>query len=66
VGAYATVDDGAVRLTGAVYSEDGANEVRGRASGPTDEAEAIGARLAERLGREGAYDLVGAAKERVR
>lgn len=66
VGAYATVDNGTVKLTGAVYSQDGADEIRGNESCPVAQARAIGARLAGHLGREGAYDLVATTREQVR
>ena len=66
VGAYARVDGDTLSLLGAVYSEDGSDEIRARASGPVEDAREIGARLAERLGHEGARDLVAAAKEQVR
>ncbi len=65
VGAYATVDNGGLRLTGAVYSADGTSEIRGDESGPAAEARSIGALLAERLGREGACELVATAREQV-
>ena len=63
VGAYATVEGGTVKLTGAVYSADGDDEIRGDESGPVAEARETGTRLAERLGQRGAYDLVGAARK---
>lgn len=66
VGAHADVEAGALRLTGAVYSNDGAREIRGEESGPASEAARVGTRLAERLGREGAYDLVSASREQSR
>jgi hydroxymethylbilane synthase len=65
VGAYAAADDGAVKITGAVYSEDGTDEIRGEDSGPAGQAAETGARLARRLGARGAFDLVSRAKEQI-
>jgi hydroxymethylbilane synthase len=59
VGAFASVgDDGDVRLTGAVYSSDGAEEVRGEASGLASHARDIGASLAGRLLARGAREIM--------
>jgi hydroxymethylbilane synthase len=62
VGVFArTCDDGALSLTGAVYSPDGAEEVRGEASGPAGSARAIGASLAGRLLDRGALEIMAPA-----
>ncbi len=65
VGAYATVDGDTLKITGAVYSEDGADCICGEGSGPMADAETIGAGLAESLGAKGAYDLVARTREQV-
>ncbi len=59
VGALARVEpDGGLRLAGAAYSWDGAEEVRGEVSGPAHLAGELGADLADRLLEKGALDLV--------
>jgi len=61
VGAFArTGAGGRLRLTGAVYSPDGAEVVRGEASGSAYRARDIGARLADRLLARGAMELMAA------
>jgi hydroxymethylbilane synthase len=62
VGAFArTYEDGRLHLTGAVYSRDGAEEVRGEASGPTGRARDIGVSLAGRLLARGAREIMAPA-----
>ena len=62
VGAFArTCEDGRLHLTGAVYSRDGAEEVRGEASGPARRAREIGASLAGRLLARGAREIMAPA-----
>jgi len=62
VGSFArTGTDGRVFLTGVAYSPDGAEEVRGEASGPAHSARDIGARLADRLLARGAMELLAQA-----
>ena len=59
VGAFARARaDGSLHLTVAVYSPDGAEEVRGEASGAARSARDIGARLADRLLARGAMELM--------
>jgi len=61
VGAFArTGTGGRLRLTGAVYSPDGAEVVRGEASGSAYRARDIGASLADRLLARGAMELMAA------
>lgn len=63
VGAYAEVaegDDGLeIYLRGVVVSVDGSTDLRLSATGPFDDAEAVGARLAADLLDAGAADLMG-------
>ncbi|BEP12614.1 hydroxymethylbilane synthase [Acidothermaceae bacterium B102] len=65
VGAYAEVaegDDGLeIYLRGVVVSVDGSTDLRLSATGPYDDAEAVGARLAADLLDAGAADLMGRA-----
>lgn len=58
VGAYASVGPGGLRLTGAAYSADGAEEVRGEVSGPAGRARELGASLAGRLLEKGALAIM--------
>ena len=61
VGAFArTGTDDRLRLTGAVYSPDGAEVVRGETSGAACRARDIGASLADRLLARGAMELMAA------
>jgi len=63
VGAFARVGEGGrLRLTGAVYSPDGAEEVRGEVAGPEGRARDIGASLAGRLLARGAREIMAPAE----
>ena len=61
VGAYATVKDGLLTLTGSVIATDGTAEVRGSTVGVATAAEQLGRELAARLIGDGAAALLGAA-----
>ena len=62
VGAFASAgEDGRLSLTGAVYSPDGVEEVRGEAAGPARSAREIGASLADRLLARGTERLMAQA-----
>ncbi len=67
VGAYATWDDGLLRIDGAIAGIDGRRVVRASNSGPVaaaHEAEALGAALARRLIEEGGDALLAQAGAR--
>jgi hydroxymethylbilane synthase len=57
--AYATMDEGRLRLRGLVSSHDGERMIRGEQSGSMDGARKVGTTLAEDLLRRGAGDLLG-------
>jgi hydroxymethylbilane synthase len=58
IGAYADVSNDTVRLTAVVVSPDGARAARAAASGSVEQAEAIGADVADRLLSDGAGDIL--------
>jgi hydroxymethylbilane synthase len=58
IAAHAVVHDHELRLTGLVASRDGSQIVRDRISGPSVEAEGVGAELADRLLKSGANELI--------
>jgi len=58
VAAYAEETDGQLTLEGLVSRPDGSDAIRGRGVGTAADPEAVGLRLAEKLGREGAYDIL--------
>jgi hydroxymethylbilane synthase len=62
IAAYGRVEDGKLVLDGLVSSPDGRKVLRGRVEGSSDEAEALGRKLAERLLAQGAEELL---RERV-
>jgi hydroxymethylbilane synthase len=59
IGAAATVTDGRLALRGTVLAPDGSRRIDGTVSGPGDEAEDLGRRLAEDLLARGAGELLG-------
>ena len=58
VATYARDEGGVLLVEAAVTSDDGARQVRARASGDPAEAAALGASVAERLTDLGAMDLL--------
>jgi len=62
VGAYATVTDGVLTLTGAVIAVDGTVRVGGELTGTVDDAAAVGRDLALQLLSRGAAELLGASR----
>ncbi len=60
VGAYATVVDGQLTLTGAVIAVDGSREIRGTHCGPAGHAQRLGTELAAKLIGDGAATLLPA------
>jgi hydroxymethylbilane synthase len=58
IAAYAVVRDKKIRLHGLVADTEGKQIVRDHISGPLDEAEQLGSRLAERLLESGAAELL--------
>jgi len=62
VGAFARHRDGELVLTGFVGAPDGSGWAIDEQRGPADDAEALGARVAERLRRAGADELLAAAR----
>jgi hydroxymethylbilane synthase len=63
IGAYATVDDGRLRLKAMVASPDGAQVVRGECEGAVREAEMIGRLLGVELLERGARRILEAVYE---
>ncbi|MCI0462536.1 MAG: hydroxymethylbilane synthase [Gemmataceae bacterium] len=59
VGAHTTTEAGTLALRGVVISPDGRERVEGQVSGPAEEAETLGQRLAEELLGRGARELLG-------
>lgn len=59
IAALGRIENGELRLAGLVGDAAGERIVRGELAGPADEAEALGARLAERLLSDGAGALLG-------
>lgn len=62
LGAHARVAGGQLELAARVLSVDGQRAIGGRASGPTGDAEELGAMLAEELLQDGAGELIEAAR----
>lgn len=62
VGAYATVTDGLLTLTGGVIAVDGTSRLFGDSGGAPEDAADIGADLARELLSRGAGELLGAAR----
>ena len=62
VGAFATVSDGLLTLTGCVVAVDGTSQVRGELTGSVREAAELGRILAQDLLSRGAAELLGAAR----
>jgi len=60
IGAYATVQNGMLRLLGVVASPDGAELIRAESEGPVAEAESIGRNLGAELLRRGASRILEA------
>lgn len=58
IGAAATVADANLTLRGVVLSPDGSRRITGDLSGPADDAETLGSRLAETLLGKGARELL--------
>ena len=58
VGVYATVEGNKITVSGLMASLDGFNIVRGSAVGSTDEAQRLGAELAQRLLDDGGRDIL--------
>ena len=61
VGAFASVEDGRLTLTGAVIAADGSREIRGTVTGASTLAATLGAELASQLIEDGAAALLSAA-----
>jgi hydroxymethylbilane synthase len=59
IAAHAVVREKRIRLSGLVADPEGKQIVRDRISGPLDEAEELGSRLAEQLLANGASELLG-------
>lgn len=60
IGASGTVNAGMLRLRGAVLPPDGTQRIADEMSGPADEAESLGRRLADALLARGARELLSA------
>lgn len=60
LGAYAHIDNGALRMTGFVASVDGSEMVRDSVEGPPKDADALGRALAEKLIAHGADRILAA------
>jgi hydroxymethylbilane synthase len=60
LGAYAHIDNGALRMTGFVASVDGSEMVRDSVEGPPQDADALGRALAEKLIAHGADSILAA------
>jgi len=58
IGALGVVGGGRLGLRGAVLAPDGARRVAGEVSGPAEEAEVLGLRLAEELLGRGAREVL--------
>ena len=58
IAAYASCEDGELRLEGAVIAADGSRQLRGNISGPITEPVALGQRLATQLSDQGARELL--------
>lgn len=62
VGALGTVEGGSLRLEGVLLDPDGKRRIRLSTEGPKEKAEEIGARLGQLLKKEGAEELLHAAR----
>jgi len=60
IAAYAWIEGGRLEMLGVVASPDGARVIRARANGASKDAEAVGARLADKLLEAGAGAILGA------
>jgi hydroxymethylbilane synthase len=60
LGAHASLDQGILRLRALVASPDGRRTAHAESSGPADQAEAIGAEVAQRLRERGAIEILAA------
>lgn len=58
IAAFATVSSGVVSMTGLVASVDGKTIITDTIEGPEERAEALGVELAERLLKDGAFDIL--------
>jgi len=58
IAAYCSCTNGQLELEGAVVAPDGSSQLRGKLSGSMTEPIALGERLADQLGRQGAKDLL--------
>ena len=58
IGALADISGDDMRVRGVVVAPDGTRIVRATASGPTSDAEAVGAKVAEELLRGGAGEIL--------
>ena len=65
IGAYAAVEDGYLRLEGAVVSLDGRDMVRSDLTGDLREAEEIGTVLAEKLIKMGAGEILSKMRQEI-
>lgn len=66
IAGYAELDGTTLSLKGCVASPDGKRLLRGRVTGPADDAEGLGLRLARELLAQGADELLQAANEAMR
>ena len=60
LGAFATLERGTLHLRALVASPDGRRAARAESSGPAEQAEAIGAEVAQRLRERGAVEILAA------
>lgn len=60
LGAYATVDQGTLHLRALVAAPDGSRAARAEATGPAQQADALGAEVAQRLRERGASEILAA------
>ncbi|MBI3375742.1 MAG: hydroxymethylbilane synthase [Betaproteobacteria bacterium] len=60
LGAYATEDQGMLRLRALVAAPDGSRAARAEVTGPADQADALGAEVARRLRERGAIEILAA------
>ena len=63
IGSFATLDGGALTLTGMVGKPDGSTLLFASATGPTENAQSIGVEVAEALLEQGAGDILKALYE---
>ena len=62
VGAWGRVQNGQLRLDGAVLSVDGQQRIASRAEGPPENAGEVGRKVAADLIAQGAEDLIAASR----